>query len=365
MAARFRPDPRAALLAALLLPPAPGAAAELVVATWGGAYQKSQEEAVFQPWERRTGHRVVVDGSYNGGLAEIKAQVETGAVTWQTLVVGAEDALLGCEEGLLEPLDPARLPPSPDGVPAAEDFIDGGLVECGVGSESYSMVFAYDYERLPDGPRTIADFFDLEKYPGKRGLRKSAIGTLEMALAGDGVPAARVYEVLATPAGVDRAFARLSAVREHAVWWETGSQPPQLLADGEVAVTTAFNGRIFDAVAAEGKPFRVVWDAQVYNLAYHVIPRGAPQQELAMGLIAFATSTEVAADQFSRIAYMPLRRSAQARIGAYHADPALDMRPHMPLAPANAANAVRMDAEFWLDYKTELTERFRAWLIQG
>ena len=368
MAARPRTDPRARLpaaLALLLAAGAPAGAAELVVASWGGAYQRSQEEAVFAPWAERTGHRVVVDGSYNGGLAEIKAQVETGVVTWQTLVVGAEDALLGCEEGLLEPLDAARLPPAPDGTPAAADFIDGGLLECGVGSESYSLVFAYDRARLPDGPETIGDFFDLEKYPGKRGLRKSAIGTLEMALVADGVPAARVYEELRTEAGVARAFARLDAVREHAVWWETGSQPPQLLADGEVAVTTAYNGRIFDAIAAEDKPFAIVWDAQVYNLAYHVILRGAAQKELAMELIAFATSTAVAADQYSRIAYMPLRRSAMARIGAYHADPELDMRPHMPLAPANAGNAVRLDAEFWLDYKTELTERFRAWLIQG
>ena len=355
--------PRAGALALLLAAGGAGAE-ELVVASWGGAYQKSQEAAVFRPWERRTGRRLVVDGGYSGGLAEIKAQVETGAVAWQTLVVEAEDALLGCEEGLLEPLDPARLPPSPDGVPAAEDFIEGGLFECGVGSEAYAMVFAYDYERLPEGPTRVQDFYDLEKYPGKRGLRKTPIGNFEMALVADGVPPARVYEVLATPAGVDRAFAKLDTLRGHAVWWEAASQPPQLLADGEVAMTTAYNGRIFDAIAAEGKPFRIVWDAQVYGLDYYVIPRGAAQKELAMELIAFATSTEVAADLYSRIAYLPLRRSAQARIGAYYADPELDMRPHLPLAPANAANAVRLDSEFWIDYKTELAERFRAWLIR-
>ena len=343
---------------------APAAAAELVVATWGGAYQKNQEEALFQPWERRTGHRVVVDGSYSGGLAEIKAQVETGTVTWQTLVVESQDALLGCEEGLLEPLDHSGLPPAPDGTPAAEDYIEGGLFECGIGSEAYSLVFAYDYERLPDGPETIRDFYDLEKYPGKRGLRKAAVGNLEMALVADGVPRERVYEVLATPAGVARAFARLDTLRGHAVWWESASQPPQLLADGEVVMTTAYNGRIFDAIAAEGKPFRIVWDAQVYGLDYFVIPRGAAQKELAMELIAFATSTEATADLYSRIAYMPMRRSAMARIGGYYRNPELDMRPHMPLAPANAANAVRLDDEFWLDYETELTERFRAWLIR-
>ena len=356
--------PRAAALALLLAAGAPAAAAELVVASWGGAYQKSQEAAVFRPWERRTGHRLVVDGSYSGGLAEIKAQVETGAVAWQTLVMEAEDALLGCEEGLLEPLDPARLPPAPDGAPATEDFIDGGLFECGVGSEAYAMVFTYDYERLPDGPETIGGFYDLAKYPGKRGLRKTPLGNLEMALVADGVPPARVYQELRTAAGVDRAFAKLDTLRGHAIWWEAASQPPQLLADGEVAMTTAYNGRIFDAIAAEGKPFRIVWDAQVYGLDYYVVPRGAAQKELAMDLIAFATSTEVAADLYSRIAYMPLRRSALDRIGAYYADPDLDMRPHMPLAPENAGNAVRLDSEFWIDYKTELTERFRAWLIR-
>ena len=342
----------------------PAAAAEVVVASWGGAYQRSQEEALFRPWEQLTGHRVVVDGSYSGGLAEVKAQVETGTVNWQTLVVEAQDALLGCEEGLLEPLDASRLPPAPDGTPAAADFIDGGLVECGIGSEGFSLVYAYDRERLPDGPRTVGDFFDLERFPGKRGLRKAAVGTLEMALLADGVPAERVYEELATPAGVARAFARLDTLRGHVVWWEAAGQPPQLLADGEVAMTAAYNGRMFDAIVAEGKPFEIVWDAQVYSFDYYVIPRGAPQQELVMELIAFATSTEATADLYSRIAYMPLRRSAMARIGGYYRDPELDMRPHMPLAPENAANALRLDAEFWIDYETELAERFRAWLIR-
>ena len=356
---------RPALAALFLLAAAgPVPAAELVVVSWGGAYQRSQEEALFQPWMERTGHRIVVEGGYSGGLAEIKAQVETGAVTWDLVSVEAEDAVLGCEEGLLERLDPGALPPAPDGTPAAEDFVDGGLFECGIANNLASVVVAYDRGRLAEPPAAVRDFFDLEKYPGKRGLRRTVRGNLEMALVADGVPAARVYEELRTEAGVARAFARLDAIREHAVWWETGSQPPQLLADGEVAVTTAYNGRIFDAIAAEDKPFAIVWDAQVYNLAYHVILRGAAQKELAMELIAFATSTAVAADQFSRIAYMPLRRSAMARIGAYHADPELDMRPHMPLAPENAGNAVRLDSEFWIDYKTELTERFRAWLIR-
>ena len=112
----------------------------------------------------------------------------------------------------------------------------------------------------------ITDFFDLAKFPGKRGLRKDPKANLEMALAADGVAPADIYDVLGTPECVDRAFAKLGTIKVDTVWWEAGAQPPQLLADGEVAMTTAYNGRIFNAVAAEGKPFGIVWDSQIFDL---------------------------------------------------------------------------------------------------
>ena len=102
----------------------------------------------------------------------------------------------------------------------------------------WANVFAYDTTKFPEGPTTVADFFDLEKFPGKRGLRKGAKAVLELALMGDGVPAAEVYSVLGTPEGVDRAFAKLDTIKSEVVWWEAGAQAPQLLADGEVANCT-------------------------------------------------------------------------------------------------------------------------------
>ena len=68
-------------------------------------------------------------------------------------------------------------------------------------------------ERMADVDTTIADFFDTAKIPGKRGLRKSAKATLEMALMADGVPAGEVYDLLDTDAGVDRAFAKLDSIK--------------------------------------------------------------------------------------------------------------------------------------------------------
>ena len=71
-----------------------------------------------------------------------------------------------------------------------------------------------------------ADFFDAEKFPGKRGLKKAPKALLEMALMGDGVPADQVYEALATPEGLDRAFAKLDTIKRDVVWWESGARHP-------------------------------------------------------------------------------------------------------------------------------------------
>ncbi len=336
----------------------------LTVVSWGGAYSKSQVEAYHKPYTEKTGTEIV-SADYNGGLAEIKAQVESGNVTWDLVDVELSDAVRGCDEGLLEPIDASMLPPAPDGTPATEDFLPGTLTDCAVATIVWSTIYAYDATQFGDTkPTTLEDFFDTEKFPGKRGMRKTPKVNLEFALMADGVPADEVYEVLSTPEGVDRAFAKLDTIKDDVIWWEAGAQPPQMLADGEVVMTTAYNGRIFNAIAGEDKPFNIVWDGQVWDLDLWVIPTGAPNKEEALEFIKFSTDTQRLADQASWISYGPARKSSVPLIGSYHNKPDLAMGPHMPTAPENFENAVQNDFEFWADYQVELNERFNAWLAQ-
>lgn len=337
------------------------AAESITVVSWGGAYTKSQVEAYHKPWMAATGNTIVSE-DYNGGLAEVKAQVEAGNVTWNVVDVELSDAVRGCDEGLLEPIDHSILPPAPDGTPAVEDFIEGALPECAVANIVWSTIFAYDTSRTT-GVTGIADFFDLEKFPGKRGLRKNPKAQLEMALMADGVPAAEVYDILGTPEGVDRAFAKLDTIKDEVVWWEAGAQPPQLLADGEVVMTTAYNGRIFNAAAGEGKPFEVNWDGQILDFDLWVIPKGAPNMEATLDFVKFSTDTQRLADQAEWIAYGPARKSSGPLVGLYN-DGKTEMGPNMPTAEANLGNALVNNFEFWADNQDELNERFNAWLAQ-
>lgn len=348
-------------LSALALP---ALAQEVVVMSWGGAYETSQVEAYNKPFEATTGIKVNMLAADNPATP-LKAQVEAGNVSIDVADIELSDAIRMCDEGLLEPIDAAMLPAAPDGTAATEDFVDGALQDCAVANIVWGTVIAYDTTKFSGGaPMTVADFFDTAKFPGKRGLIKGAKRTLELALMADGVPAAEVYKVLGTPEGVDRAFAKLDTIKKDVVWWEAGAQPVQLLADGEVTMTTAYNGRIFNAMVADGKPFQIIWDGQYMDYDLFAIPKGAPNLEAAKQYIAFATDTQRLADQAKWIAYGPARKSSAALVGLYQ-DGKTEMGPHMPTNPDHLTNALFNDPEFWVDHDAELSERFNAWLAAG
>ncbi|MFV0303401.1 MAG: ABC transporter substrate-binding protein, partial [Paracoccus sp. (in: a-proteobacteria)] len=309
----------------------------------------------------KTGIKVSVADADNPATP-IKAQVEAGNVTTDVASVEYADAVRLCDEGLLEEIDASILLPAADGSAAADDFIPGAVTDCFVGTDVYSMILAYDETQFPHAkPMGPADFFDNAKYPGQRTMRKGAKFNLELALMADGVAPDQVYETLGTPEGLDRAFARLDTIRNDVIWWEAGAQPPQLLADGEVSMAFAFNGRIFNAAQAEGKPFRIIWDGQIYEMEGWVVPKGAPHLDDAKKFIAFSTAPEQQARAAEFISYGPPRKSAAALVGNIEGTN-VPMGPNLPTFADNMKQALASDLDFWVDHDAELQERFNAWL---
>lgn len=334
-------------------------AEEINVMSWGGAVAAAQMEAYHKPYMAETGIKINSIDADNPAVP-IKAQVEVGNVTVDIADIEPSDLVRLCDEGLLEQLPIEELPDGSDGTKAADDFIEGGLYDCGVGILVYSTVIGYRGDQL-EGVTSASDFFDLEKFPGKRGLRKGAKFSLELALMADGVEPADVYTVLATPEGVDRAFAKLDTIKNDTVWWEAGAQPVQLLADGEVVMTTAYNGRLFDAAINENKPFEILWDNQILDFNLYVVPKGAPNKDAAWTYIKWATQSERQAELTRYISYGPVRKSGSAGVGLYK-DDKTEMATYLPTYPDYLDDALTSDVEFWANYDTELSERFNTWL---
>ena len=351
-------------LSALALAAGAQAQQTLNIVSWGGAYTMSQQRAYHDPWMEQTGDEIINIDQSGNALAGLRSQSQAGNVTWDLVDMLPADAMIACAEGLIEPIDHDELlAEAPDGTPPSEDFIDGSLTECYIPQIVYSNIVAFNTGMFPedDQPSTIEDVFDLENYPGQRALMRRPINNLEWALLADGVDHDDVYDMLETEEGIERAFAKLDTIKDHVIWWEEGAQPPQLLADREVAFASAYNGRIFDAMISENQPFEIIWDAQVFELDGWVVPAG--KLDKVADYLYWATDTQRLADQARYISYGPARLSSSAEVST-HAEAGIDMAPHMPTYPENFATALQKDDEFWVDYLDELSQRFDAWLAQ-
>lgn len=339
------------------------AAESLTVVSWGGAYGRASKLAVLDPFSAETGITINIE-DYNGGLAQVRAQVETGNVHWDVVDFEIHDLVRGCDEGLLELVDTELLAPAPQGTALADDYFPDTISDCGASQLYYATIYAYNQELFPDAkPTTLGDFFDLAKFPGRRGMRRAPLVNLEFALMADGVPRDQVYAVLDTPEGKSRAFAKLDTIKDAIVWWEAGAQPPQLLADKEVTMTTAFNGRIFNAQVLEQQPFTVVWHGQILDHGGFGIVSGTPKLAAARKLLAFASRPDVMARIGKYISYSPARRSGTPLVST-HLETGVEMAPHMPTSPANLTLALPNNWEWWSDHADEMNERFASWLAR-
>ncbi|MCB2010551.1 MAG: ABC transporter substrate-binding protein [Geminicoccaceae bacterium] len=356
----------AASILALSATAASAADVELNVVSWGGAYTRSQLNAYQKPYMAEHPEVQLNSVDYSGGLAEVRAQSEAGNVTWDLVDTLLADAITGCDEGLFMPIDvDTDLDPAPDGTPASEDFLEGTLLsECFIPQIIYSTAFAYRTDAFQNGeqPSTMADVFDLEKFPGKRTLQKSPINNLEWALIADGVPVDEVYDVLDTPEGKDRAFAKLDSIKGDVIWWTEGAVPAQLLADGEVVFGTGYNGRLFAAIEEEGQPLAMIWDGQAMDIDGWAIPADGSNIEEVKKFLRFATDTQRLADQAKWISYGPARKSSLPLVDK-HAELGIDMGPHMPTRYADQGFLI--DFEWWADNKDAMNERFNSWLARS
>ena len=324
------------------------AAPQMVVVGYGGAGQKAQDEAIFKPFSAQDGSRLI-QSEYNGEMARIQVMADTGNVDWDVVQIEGPDLMRGCDEGIYEHLDWQRLG-------HATELIPDAAQDCGSAALVWSVAIAYDRNKLAQAPASWADFWDVKKFPGKRGMRKGARYNLEFALMADGVKTADVYKVLATKDGADRAFKKLTELKPNIQWWEAGAQPPQFLVAGDVAMTTAYNGRI-DAAQREGKNLKITWTGGIYDLDYWVMPKGTPNKDAALKFIAMASSPDAQAEYAKNISYGPTNNKALTKLDA-------KVLGLLPTSPANSKDALQFGIGFWADQGEALEKRFSAWAAQ-
>ncbi len=226
--------------------------------------------------------------------------------------------------------------------------------DCGVGAGVASLVLAWDRDKFPATPGW-ADFWDVAKYPGKRGLHQGVRGNLEFALIADGVSPGDVYKVLATSEGVDRAFRRLDQLKPYIVWWHDDAEAARILASGDVLMTSASAPAIAVANRTTHRNFGVQWTASLYEVQSWVILKGSPNLRAATQFLYFAGTPAIEARLVGLFGDGGLAKGANDGLPG-------DLAQISPTMPANLNVAVRVDAGFWHDNLAKLRQRFETWL---
>ena len=321
---------------------------KLTVTSFGGSFQAAQRKAYMVPFAKNFGVTVLED-EWHGDLAKLRAMVQAGNVTWDVLDLSDGQIELACEEGLLEPLDPAL-------VGGTDKFIDGAITECGIYNLVSAIVIGYDAKQFPNGgPQTLMDFWNVKKFPGPRAMKKWPKHNMEFALLADGVPPEKIYDILSTEEGIVRAFRKLDEIKPHIkVWFNNWAQPGQLMADGEVAASIGINGRL--AVAAKNHPnIKFIWDRAGLGSDVWAIVKSSKNKILAEKFIQFASLPEHQAVFSQLILFGPTVKAALDKMPP-------ELAAQMPTAPQNSRTSWKVDSRFWSDNMDDFNIRFNAWL---
>ncbi len=339
----------AVLAAALVTLAEPGSAQQqIVVTSWGGAYQEAQRKAYFEPFTKETGIKVVE--ATGPDAAKIKAMVSSGNVEWDVVDVNLATALVLGEQGLLTPIDYGKFDAQTRAAIPNEFRLPNA-----VGNETWSVVMAYRKDRFADGPKSWKDFWDATKFPGKRAFLDSTFvaPVLELALLADGVEPKNMY-----PVDMPRAFKSLSRIRPNVVKW-TGSSSvmQQMLTDGEADLVAIANGRM-EGIQKAGVPAGFTFNQQMILSNYWLVPKGSKNADAAMRFIAFVSRAEQQAAFALLAPWGPTNRDAFKLIPAAR-------QAELPTAPANVATALVSDGQWWAakasDGKSNLENYVKAW----
>lgn len=334
--------------ASLTLVPVAIAQQQIVVTSWGSAYQDAQRKAYFEPFTKETGIKVVE--ATGPDAAKIKAMVASGNVEWDVVDVSLPTVLVLSEQGLATPIDYSKFDAQTLAAIPKEFQLPNA-----VGNETWSVVMAYRKDRYPEGPKTWKDFWDATKFPGKRAFLDSSFvaPVLEIALLADGVEPKNMY-----PIDMPRAFRSLSKLRPNVVKW-TGSSGvmQQMLTDGEADLVVIANGRM-EGIQKAGVPAGFTFNQQMILSNYWLVPKGSKNAEAAMRFIAFCSLAKQQAAFANLAPWGSVNRDAFKLISpARQAD--------LPTAPANVSTALFSDGQWWAakasDGKTNLENYVKAW----
>ena len=314
---------------------------ELVFVGFGGSYQEGQTKALFEPFEKETGIKIIQTTGVD--IAKLRAQVQSKNVEWDLISIPDRLRYTAVKDGLLMPLDYKTI--------NAKDILPALVTEYAVGCVTIPMLLTYSTKAYPAGkaPVTWMDYWDAKKFPGPRGMYNAPTYILEFALIADGVPKDKLY-----PLDVPRAFKSLDRIKgDVKVWWSQFPQPGVLLKSGEITMTPWTRSISF---IQEGEPLGISYDGAALTYEAWVVTKNAPNAENAMKFINWALQAKPQGDLTKYVAFGPTNVKATPFV-----DPKL--RPLLSSDPENVKKGFLLSGDWWGPNLDKVNEKWNEWRL--
>jgi putative spermidine/putrescine transport system substrate-binding protein len=314
--------------------------------TYGGAWKQAIAGAFFDPFTKKTGIPVQYQEPY--AFAKLRAMHEAKAQQIDIAGLSGMDVYIAGRMKMITPIDWSIVDRS---------ALDPQQLhhENVIGVSSQSMNICYSKKKWPgaERPSSWADFWNVEKFPGRRALRRDAFWTMEAAAKADGIKDDAFY-----PLDVDRVFRSLDRIKPHIkAWWSDNSLAQQLMEQEEVDLIYMTNGRATQSILDHKAPYEMIWNEAIYagHAEGWVVPVGSPNPKGGMKALDIVGRAEYQA-MFARLLYYAPQNSKAIDL----LDPALARL--MPSYPDNEKVAHVSNYQWWADNNARAQRRFEQWL---
>jgi len=323
---------------------APGGPETLTYVAYGGAGQDAQIEAFQKPYTDAHPNITFVNTS-PADVAQVKAQVDAGVVQWDIVATSPAAATQNCGT-LFEKLDMSAL--------NTADYLPNTIGECYVANFANATLFGYNATKFPDpatAPKTVADFFDLARFPGKRGVVTNLQnGMLEYALLADGVAPDQLY-----PLDVERALRKLGTIREQTNFAPNVGALQQAVSADQVDLFLIPDSRAI-ALLNDGKNLKIVWDKTLIAANALAVVKGSPHGATAQDFLRSLVAPGPQARMSELTGVLPINVNAKPNLT--EAGKAV-----AAYADGNGGVKVVQDTDWYAKNFNEVSTRVNTWLV--